>query len=426
MGDMLHYTICVLILSFLLVSYSLFLLKRPGVHLLTIGFLQGLGFSLCYPLILLIYFGSDYNGKRVVDVLSFRGICWSFFCVFLLFAGKELAVFSTKICNENTVLTLLKRAKGYDFSSTVNVFYLFAFVYLCLYYIWNDFQVHKDIFHYGWFSPIFISCIFFISIFFLLNSFFCEKRNKLSMLLNFLIAFVYFASLPQHKTFSFGIFIKIIFPVFLLIFIKNLNIKHFILFLLISVVISFFCSWQRSLTQNGRSGFQRLALQPTATMLCLKQSDKPKQGLFWVKRMFARLQPNAKDHDKISFGTFCAYAFYNGEKDFEALKNKKKWPWSFSVNFLGEADLFFGYNGLFFILVLGFCLGALDAWFGHHRQFLLIYFFMSIDLCFGSLTSSSFLSSCIKSGILPMLLVILCESIKLKHKHSPIQNTEMF
>lgn len=407
-------------------SYSLFLLKRPGVHLLTIGFLQGLGFSLCYPLILLIYFGSDYNGKRVDDVLSFRGICWLFFCVFLLFAGKELAVFSTKIRNKDTVLTSLKEAKGYNFSSTVNVFYLFAFVYLCFYYIWNDFQVHKGIFRYGWFSPIFIACIFSISIFFLLNSFFYEKRNKLSMLLNFLITFVYFASLSRHKTFSFGFFANIIFPVFLLIFIKNINIKRFIFFLLFLVIASSLCSWQRSLTQGGRSGFQRWALQPTATMLCLKQSDKPKQGLFWVKRMFARLLPSAKDNDKVSFGTFCAYAFYNGEKDFEALKNKRRWAWSFAVNFLGEADLFFGYNGLFFILVLGFCLGVLDVWFDYHRQFLLIYFFMSVNLCFGSLTSSSFLSSCIKSGILPMLLVILCESIKLKHKHSPIQNTEMF
>ena len=424
---MLHYYITsLLVLSFFLVAYSLFLLKRSGVHLLTIGFLQGFGYSLCYPLILLIYFGKDYNGKRVDDILSFRGICWLFVCFFLLFLGKELSVFSMKIRNKDTVLTSLKKAKGYNFSSTVNIFCLFSFVYLYFYYIWNDFQIHKGIFRYGWFSPIFICCIFSISNLFLLNSFFCEKRNKLSMLLNLLITSIYFVSMPQFKTFSFGIFINIIFPILLFIFIKNISVKRFVFFLLFLVFASSLCSWQRSRTENGISGFQRWALQPSGTMLCLKQPDKPNQGLFWVKRMFSRLLPNAKDNAKVSFGTFCVYAFYNGEKDFEALKNKKREPRSFAVNFLGEADLFFGYNGLFFILILGFCLGLLDVWFGRHRQFLLVYFFTSVNLCFGALTSSSFLSSCIKSGILPMLLIILCESIKLKYKHSPIQNTEMF
>ena len=151
-------------------------------------------------------------------------------------------------------------------------------------------------------------------------------------------------------------------------------------------------------------------------MLCLKQPDKPKQGFFWVKRMFSSLLPKNNNSHTISFGSFCAYAFYNGEKDFEAIKNRERVNWSYSVNFLGESDLFFGYNGLFFILILGFFLGMVDVWFNYHRQFLLIYFFISISLCFGSLTSSSFLSSCIKSGILPMLIIILSQSIKKQSK----------
>lgn len=93
-------------------------------------------------------------------------------------------------------------------------------------------------------------------------------------------------------------------------------------------------------------------------------------------------------------------------------------PWSFSVNFLGEVDFFWGYKGLVFILVLGFCLGVLDIWFFHHKQFLLIYFFIAVNLCFGSLTNSSFLSSCVKSGILPMFLLIFLENyFYFKHKN---------
>ena len=90
------YLISLCVLSFLLISYSLFLIRRNGTHLLTIGFLQGFGFSLIYSSILLIYFKKDIHERRVEDVLSFRGICWLFLCAFLLVLGKELAVFFFK------------------------------------------------------------------------------------------------------------------------------------------------------------------------------------------------------------------------------------------------------------------------------------------------------------------------------------------
>jgi len=143
-------------------------------------------------------------------------------------------------------------------------------------------------------------------------------------------------------------------------------------------------------------------------MECLKKTDKPLFGLYWLKRSFNRLL--SKDLDKPSYGNFCAYYFYSKVPLEKALNvSPEQAMWSFSTNFIGELDCYFGPIGLIFCFLGGIILGVLDFWFYKNKQFILLYFYLALVLCLGGLSSSMFVSSFFKSGIANLLLLCFLE-----------------
>lgn len=403
---------CIYLLGLVMFIYICFCMKRKGFHVLSIGWLLGNGYyisSICF-----FYWYGSYSCWNFKDVCSWRAIIW-FWCAILLFIlGKEITNYfllkKTRLENQQALIDQWKLIKYKSTAKLDFVLLTLSFIYLlsCVFIYYKFCPQYMRLFTGSngiyfrelpkFFHPTFYRATLCFSAFLMFRAF-SMKQYRLYWACFCVVTFA-ILFLPQGKTYVFALYLHLLNPFicFTLFFNSNLNIKKFICLIFIIVCCVCFCSNCRKYC----SGFKRLSAQGISTLYLLKQENKQKYGLFFTKRMFLRIF--GIDSKLPSLGNFCM-RYIRGDKPLDLNSEYEKNDTSFSCNYVGQIDLYFGNLGMLCFFILGVLFSIGEFFIYKNRKFISFFscfyvFYLSIT----GLTFSAFESSFVKNGLFFTLL----------------------
>ncbi|MDR2396613.1 MAG: hypothetical protein LBD69_02030 [Puniceicoccales bacterium] len=415
-------------LDFLILIYIIFCLKRNGLHLLKVGWMVGLGLWFVSSMLMLAYYGNYYFDDYITfsNSFSWRGMCWIYASVVLVILGQEIICFITK-GNDLPQKEIITKWKSYEWPhyyswliGLIGVYMLLCIVqyykYVPEYMIFfrrpNLLEITTSdipkVFHTTFFlGTSGLLCAIF------LKSVTCKNWCVLCVTLLMLSVAILFCPLSS-KTFLWSLLQ--IFPIlplcYYFLFAPQFKIRQICLAIGIVLFCVYLASLQRKTMHKYHiSGFQRFSIGCASTLGCLKIKDKPKFGLFFTQRALKRLIN--KDSQLPSLGMY-SFGFFNGKMlPIEELYVARKDKTSASINYIGQADLYFGWWGMCCFLLLGLTIGLLDYWYSRRIATISYssYFCMFFILCKGSLASSMVESSIVKSSFFGILLLSIYEHV---------------
>ena len=406
---------CFYLLGFVIFFYVLFCMKRKGAHILTIGWLLGNGY---YILCIYLYhlYGSYYKWY-FNEICSWRAVVWFWAAILLFILGKEIVNFylsqKNNFENQKELINQWKSLKYKNTNKYDIILLLLSFSYLlsCVFVYYKHCPQYMRLFTgtngvyfrdlNKFFHPCFYCATFSFSAFLMFKAFLRKQYNVYFW--GFFIVLFAILFQPQGKTYAFSLFLLLLFPFifYSMFFNAQLTFKKFVcLFLILLCSICYAAS-----KRKGFNGFIRLSSQSISTLYFLKQENKTPFGLFFTKRMLFRVF--GIEANLPSFGTYCAYSLSGRKIDLNSeFKNNE---WSFSCNYIGQADVYFGTVGMLCFFILGVLFGLLDFFICKNRKYIAFTscFYMFFSLASGAMTFSAFESSLVKSGLFFVFLYIV-------------------
>ncbi|MDR2769586.1 MAG: hypothetical protein LBB19_03495 [Puniceicoccales bacterium] len=418
----------IVLLEFLILMYIIFCLKRNGLHLLKVGWMVGLGLWFVASILMLAYYNNNPNVYPFIKfgrLFSWRGMCWIYASVVLIILGQEIICFIAKGNNlpqKETIIKWKALEWPYYYHWLIGLIGIYMLICIVQYYKFvpdvmmffrrpNLLQTTtSDI-------PKVFHIMFFQGASGLLKILFLKSligKNWRVLCVTSLMLLISVLFCPLSRTFLLALVIcYVILPSgYYFLFRPQLKIKSLCLTISFVLFFIYLANQQRKITHSTHiSGFQRFSVSCASTLGCLKIEDKPKFGLFFTQRALKRLIH--QDTQLPSLGMYCT-SFQRGlmtpTKELYVARNDKT---SASINYIGQADLYFSWWGMLCFLLLGLIIGLLDYWYSQRIATISysLYFCLFFTLCQGLFASSMFESTIVKNGCFSILLLSIYEHV---------------
>ncbi|MDR0393451.1 MAG: hypothetical protein LBH52_04470 [Puniceicoccales bacterium] len=421
----------IVLLEFLILMYIIFCLKRNGLHLLKIGWMVGLGLWFIFSALMLAYYNNNlivYSSMRFGMLFSWRGMCWIYASVVLIILGQEIICLIVKgndLPQKEIVVKWKTLEWPHYYYHLIGLIGIYMSICIIQYYkyvpesmmffkrpnsLWITLSDIPKVFHTTFFHGFsgLLKVIFLKSLIFKNWRVLCVTSLMLSISVLFC---------PLSRTYLLSLSnLFVMLPLgYYFLFIPRLKTRQICLAMGVVSLCICLANKQRQLTHPLHiNGFKRLSIGCASTLGCLKIKNKPKFGLFFTQRALQRLI-----HKNLQLPSLGMYSvtFQEGKiRPLEELYVPQKNKTSASINYIGQADLYFGWWGMLCFLPLGLIIGLLDYWYSQRIATISYssYFCMFFILCQGTFASSMFESTIVKSGFFSILLLSIYEHITRK------------